>query len=142
LPILFSLTIPASTDALHPTRKEIPVTTLILLACSIAALVLVWRFRQRLAHHIPRKETMSTAILVASIALLATFALLPDIVVLVSSMNLLPPLLKIVLVLAAVAGCIGCSKKADKPQPTRWSAPETGYHAETIPPDNKPKEGP
>jgi hypothetical protein len=122
-------------------------TTLILLVCSIFAAILAWRFRQCLAPYLPPRETMTTAILVGSIVLLAILALLPEILSLVSTMKLLPPIVKIVLVLAAaVVASIGCSKKpeAAKPDPIHWRGPETGYHAESTPRNNtdKPKEGP
>jgi hypothetical protein len=44
-------------------------------------------------------------------------------------------------VLAAVAACVGCSKQTEAPKPPaiQWTAPETGYHAETPP--EIPKEG-
>lgn len=117
-------------------------TTVLLLVSIFAASILAWLFRQRLAKHLPSKETMSTFALFAPIVLLLIFAFLPDIVVLLSTMNLMPASVRIVLALAAaVVVCVGCSKQADKPQPHQihWRAPETGYHADS-PPDNK--EGP
>lgn len=118
-------------------------TTFILLACSILALVLAWRFRRRLAHHIPRKENMTTTILVAATVVLAVLALLPEILILVSTVNLMPLFIKTALGLAAAAAIIyvGCSKRTEAPkQPAiQWTAPETGYHAETPP--EIPKEG-
>lgn len=122
-------------------------TTVILLASILVTAIVAWRLRRRLAAlthaYLPRKETMTTALLFAPIALLLLIALLPDLLVLISTMNLMPPYFRIVLALAAtVLVCIGCSKKTDapKPQPIHWRAPESGYTAETAPPPNK--EGP
>jgi hypothetical protein len=119
-------------------------TTFILLACSILAVsILAWLFRQRFVKHLPSKKAMSTFCLVAPVVVLLCIGLLPDILLLVSTINLMPPSIKAVLGLTAAATIIyaGCSKKADTPkQPAiQWSAPETGYHAETTP--EIPKEG-
>ena len=119
-----------------------------LFACSILAISIVtWLFRRRLAKHLSSRETMSTVCLVAPIALLLVMAILPDILLLFVTINLMPPTIRAVIGIAAAAVVIyaGCSKRSDalKPHPIRWSAPETGYHAETVPalpPDNK--EGP
>ena len=87
-------------------------TTLIILGSILATVILAWLFRERLAHHLPRKETMTTATLIAAIVLLAFLALLPDILILVSTMKLLPPFFKIFLALsAAVAACLGATTK-------------------------------
>jgi hypothetical protein len=118
--------------------------TIILLACSILAVsILAWLFRQRFVKHLPSKKAVSTFCFVAPVVLLLCIGLLPDILFLVSTINLMPPFIRSVLGLAAAATIIyaGCSKKADAPkQPAiHWSAPETGFHAETPP--EIPKEG-
>ena len=80
---------------------------------------------------------MTTAILVASITG-SQFWHCCRICLSVSAVHLLPPLLKTVLVLAAVAICVGCSKQTETPKPPiRWSGPQTGYHGETIPPEHR-----
>jgi hypothetical protein len=119
----------------------------ILFACSLFAVaILTWLFRQRLARFLPRKETMTTATLFAAVALLLAVVLLPDILLLVYTLSLMPHSLRIILALAAATMvCVGCWKQADAPKPRRlqWSAPETGYQSETtLPPDPKPKEAP
>jgi hypothetical protein len=116
----------------------------ILFACSILAVsILVWLFRQRLAQHLPSKETVSTFCLVAPVVLLLCVAILPDVLLLISALSFMPHYLKTILGLSAAACIIyaGCSKKADSPkQPAiEWTAPDTGYHAETPP--TIPKEG-
>ncbi len=117
-------------------------TTLILLASILVVFILAWLFRQRLFQYLPRKESMTTALSFAPIALLVTLALLPDIVTVMSTMKLMPPAFRIVLALAAaVVACVGCSKQPDPPKPIHWSASETGYQAETPPPPDN-KEGP
>ncbi len=118
----------------------------ILFACSILAVaILAWLFRQRLARCLPRKETMTTVMLFAAVALLAV-VLLPDILLLVYTLNIMPHALRVVLGLAAATMvCVGCYKQADAPKPRRlhWSAQETGFQSETtLPPDPKPKETP
>ena len=120
------------------------ITVILLASILLAASILAWLFRRRLAEQLPSKETMSTFLLFAPIALLVIIALLPDIFLLISTMSLMPPFVRIVLALVAAAVvCVGCSKQADKPKPhpIHWRAPETGYQAETvtIPPN---KEGP
>ncbi len=125
-------------------------TTFILLVLILVTAIVAWLLRRRLVASIlarlPRKETMTTALLFASIALLLAIALLPDILILISTMSLMPPFFRIVLGLVAAAViCVGCSKQYDKPKPhaIHWRAPDTGYSAETVPaspPDNK--EGP
>jgi protein-S-isoprenylcysteine O-methyltransferase Ste14 len=126
------------------------IITAILFAASIVAVsILAWLYRRRLAAsiraHLPRKETVTTACLFVPIALLLVFALLPDILLLVSTMNLMPPSIRIVLALvAAGVVCVGCWKQAapPKPHPIHWRAPETGYQAETVPVPPNNKEGP
>ncbi len=118
-----------------------------LFACSILAVsILAWLFRQRLAQHLPSKESMTTAMLFAAVALLLVVVLLPDILLLVYTLNIMPHSLRIVLALAAATMvCVGCYRQADAPKPRRlqWSAPETGFQSETtLPPDPKPKEAP
>jgi len=118
--------------------------TLILVTCSaLVVLVVVWLFRQRFVKHLPSKEALNNFCIVALVVLLLCVGLLPDILILVAKVNLMPPLVKTVLGLAAAAVIIyaGCSKQTEAPkQPAiQWSAPDTGYHAET-PPDI-PKEG-
>ena len=122
--------------------------TVVLFAASIVAVsILAWLFRQRFIKHLPSKETMSTFCLVAPIALLLVMAILPDIVLLIGTLALMPPTIRTIIGIAAATAVIygGCSKRSDapKPQPIHWRAPDTGYTAETVPaspPDNK--EGP
>ena len=110
----------------------------------IASIILAWLFRQRLARFLPRKETVTTVTLFAAVALLLAVVLLPDILLLVYTLSIMPHSLRIVLALAAATMvCVGCYKQADAPKPRRlhWSAPETGFQSETtLPPDPKPKE--
>ncbi len=115
-----------------------------LFACSILAVaILTWIFRRRFAKYL-RKDTMSTISLIAPVALLLVLAILPDILLLFVTINLMPHSFKIVLALAAATMiCVGCFKQADAPKPRRlhWSAPDTGFQSETtFPPDPKPKE--
>ena len=122
------------------------ITITLLASIFVASIVLAWLLRQRISRHLPSKETLTTAMLFAPIALLVGLALLPDVLLLISTMRLLPPAFRIILGLAAATMiCVGCYKQADAPKPRRlhWSAPETGFQSETIfPPDPKPKEAP
>ena len=84
-------------------------------------------------------------ILLSAVALLATIALLPDLLILASAMKLLSRFWRIALTLsaAAVVACVGCSRPPEAPQPHQinWRAPETGYTGTTtLPPDNTGKE--
>ena len=115
--------------------------TITLLASILVASVLAWLFRQRLAHYMPRKETVTTVCLFAPIALLLIIALLPNIFLLILTMNLLPHSFRILLALAAaatVAVGIGCSKQT--PEPTKpavihWQGQDGGYEDTTaVPP--------
>ncbi len=120
------------------------IITAILFAASIVAVsILAWLFRQRFIKHLPSKETMSTFCLVAPIALLLAMAILPDILLLIVTLSFMPPTIRAVIGIAAAAAVIyaGCSKKAETPkQPAiQWTAPDTGFHAETPP--TIPKEG-
>jgi hypothetical protein len=63
-------------------RKAMIITVTILASIFVAS-VLAWLFRQRLARFLPRKETMTTAMLFAAVALLLVVVLLPDILLLV-----------------------------------------------------------
>lgn len=36
-----------------------------------------------------------------------------------------------ILAAATLVACIGCSKQAESPRPIHWTAPESGYHAES-----------
>jgi len=68
-------------------------TTVILLAASIlVAAIVAWLLRRRLAAltlaYVPRKETMTTALLFAPIALLLVMAILPDILLLFATSTL------------------------------------------------------
>jgi protein-S-isoprenylcysteine O-methyltransferase Ste14 len=130
-------------------------TALILLASSIlVTAILAWLLRRRLAAStlacLPRKESMKKVILLASIGMLATFALLPDILIIASLIQATRKLRFVVTALAlsaALFACIGCSKQAEPPKPheIHWQGPETGYSGMTeLPPDNtgKPKEEP
>ena len=117
----------------------------ILFACSILAVsILGWLLRRRFTKCLPSKETMSTLCLIAPVALLLVLAILPDLVLLFTTINLTPPILKTILaVAAATMVCVGCSKQTDPSKPRRlhWSAAETGFESETLlPPDPKPKE--
>ncbi len=121
--------------------------TVTLFAASIVAVsILAWLFRQRFIKHLPSKEALSTFCFVAPIILLLVMAILPDILLLIATLSFMPPTIRTVIGIAAAAAVIyaGCSKKADtpKPHPIHWSAPETGYHAETAPTASPPKEGP
>ncbi len=113
--------------------------TITLLASILVASVLAWLFRQRLAHYIPRKETLTTAMLFAAVALLLVVVLLPDILLLVYTLNIMPHSLRIVLALAAATMvCVGCYKQ--NPQPTKpavihWQGQDGGYEDTTaVPP--------
>ncbi len=113
--------------------------TVTLLASILVASVLAWLFRQRIAQHLPSKETVTTVTLFAAVALLLVVALLPDILLLISTMKLLPPSFRIVLALAAaVAVCVGCSKQTSeptKPAVIHWQGQDGGYEDTTaIPP--------
>jgi flagellar biosynthesis protein FliP len=102
----------------------------------LAVSILAWLLRQRITHHLPSKRVMNNFGIVALVVLLLVLAILPDILVLLTTINLMPHSLKIVLGLAAAALiCVGCSKRAEPPkQPAiQWTAPDTGYHAETRP---------
>jgi hypothetical protein len=128
----------------HTPRKKVPMTALILVACSaLVALVVAWLFRQRFVKHLPGKEALNNFCIVALVVLLLGIGLLPDILILVATVNLMPPLVKTVLGLATAGAIIyaGCSKQTEAPkQPAiHWSAPDTDYHAETPP--EIPKEG-
>jgi hypothetical protein len=119
-------------------------TTLILVACSaLAVSVVAWLFRQRFVKHVPSKEALNNFCIVALVVLLLGIGLLPDILILVATVNLMPPLVKTVVGLAAAGAVIyaGCSKQTEAPkQPAiQWSAPDSGYRAETTP--EIPKEG-
>jgi predicted permease len=122
------------------------ITTILFAASIVAVSILAWLFRQRFIKHLPSKETMGTVCLVAPIVLLLVMAILPDILLLIGTLALMPPTIRTIIGIAAATAVIygGC-KKADapKPQPIHWRAPDTGYTAETVPaspPDNK--EGP
>ncbi len=117
-------------------------TTLILFVVAILVVAtLAFLLRHRVAHHLPRAETLSTTVLLASIVVLAILALLPDLITLVSSMKLLSSFLRIFITLvAAVVAFLGCSKQAETPKPRKihWEGPESGYQADTtLPPDHK-----
>ena len=119
-------------------------TTLIFVICSaLVACVIAWLLRQRFVKQLPSKEALTNFWIVALVVLLLCVGLLPDILIILAMVNLMPPLAKTVLGLAAASAIIyaGCSKRTEAPkQPAiQWSAPETGYHAETPP--NIPKEG-
>jgi len=124
-------------------------TTAILLAASILITAIVaWLLRRRLAAltlaYLPRKETMRTAILLASIGLLAISALLPDLIFIASlaTRKLRFFVTVVTLSVAAAATCIGCSKPVEVPKPheIHWQGPETGYTGTTIIDPDKPKE--
>lgn len=118
-------------------------TIAILFAISIIAVsILAWLFRQRFAKFVPSKDAVTTFGIAAPVVLLLCLAILPDVLLLVSAIAFMPHYLKLVLG-ASAATCIifaGC-KKADTPkQPAiQWTAPDTGYHAETPP--TVPQEG-
>ena len=124
-------------------------TIVIVLASILATVILAWMLR-RLAStlaHLPRKEALKSTILLASIGLLATTALLPDLVIMLSAIKLCSRFWRIALTLsvAAVVAFIGCSKPAEPPKPheIQWRGPETGYTVTTPqPPDNAGKEAP
>lgn len=118
--------------------------TTILFACSLLAVsILAWLFRRRFTKYVPSKQAVSTFCLVAPIALLLLMAILPDILLLIVTLNLMPPTIRAVIGTAAAAVVVyaGCSKRADAPkQPAiQWTAPDTGFHSETPP--TIPKEG-
>ncbi len=118
-------------------------TIAILFAISIiASIILAWLFRRRFAEYIPSKSAVSTFGIAAPVVLLLCLAILPDVLLLISAIAFMPHYLKIVVGLSA-ATCIiyaGCSKRTEVPkQPAiHWSAPETGYQADT-PPDPQPE---
>jgi len=118
--------------------------TVILVTCSaLVACVVAWFLRQRFVKLLPSKEALNNFCIVALVFLLLCVGLLPEILLLVSTVNFMTPLAKTVLGLAAATALIyaGCSKQTESPkQPAiQWSAPDTGYHAETPP--EIPKEG-
>jgi Mn2+/Fe2+ NRAMP family transporter len=111
-----------------------------LFACSILAVsILAWLFRQRIAQHLPSKETLTTTMLFAAVALLLVVVLLPDILLLVYTLNIMPHSLRIVLALAAATMvCVGCSKQTPepaKPAVIHWQGQDGGYEDTTaVPP--------
>lgn len=117
--------------------------TVTLFAASIVAVsILTWIFRRRFAKHLPSKEAMSTFCLVAPVGLLLLLAILPNVILLFVTINLMPTSIKAIIGLVAAAAIIysGCKKTETPKQPAiQWTAPDTGYHAETPP--TIPKEG-
>ena len=114
------------------------IITVTLLASILVASVAVWFFRQRLVQFLPSKETMTTLLLFAPIALLVGMALLPDVLLLISTLKLLPPAFRIVLGLAAATMvCVGCSKHAEPAKPAfiHWKGQDGGYEDTTTAPD-------
>jgi uncharacterized membrane protein YoaK (UPF0700 family) len=115
-------------------------TAIILLASTLATAIVAWLLRRHLAASIlarlPRKETVTTVCLFAPIALLLILALLPDILLLVSTMNLLPHTFRIILgIAAATVVCIGCSKQNAepvKPAVIHWKAQDSDYEDTTT----------
>jgi hypothetical protein len=114
-----------------------------LLASILVVAIVAWFYRQRLARYMPRKETVTTLCLFAPIALLLILALLPDILLLILTMNLLPHSLRCVLAVAAavtIAVGIGCSKQnaePTKPAVIHWKGQDGGYEDTTIVPPDK-----
>ena len=123
-------------------------TIAILFAISIIAVsILTWLARRRFTKYLPSKEAVNTFCLVAPVVLLLCVAVLPDLVLFISLLAIMPHYLKLVLGLSAAACIIyaGCSKQSDTSKPRRlhWSAPDTGFQSDTtLPPDPKPKEAP
>ncbi|MGO9109348.1 MAG: hypothetical protein ACLP9L_08955 [Thermoguttaceae bacterium] len=111
----------------------------ILFACSILTVsILVWLFRQRLAQHLPSKESVSTLCLIAPVALLLVLAVVPDLVLLCATLALMPHSFKIVLALAAATMiCVGCSNRPEptKPAVIHWQGQDGGYEDTTTVPD-------
>ncbi len=123
-------------------------TIAILLASILVTAIVAWLLRRRLAASIlarlPRKETVTTALLFASIALLLVIALLPDLLILFSTVNLMPHSLRMILGLAAASMvCIGCSKHAEpaKPAVIHWKGQDGGYQ-DTTPTQSAVKSSP
>ena len=120
-------------------------TVIILLASTLVTAIVAWLLRRRLAASIlarlPRKETVTTLCIFAPIALLLILALLPDLLILLSTMNLLPHTFRIILGLAAATVvCIGCSKQnaePTKPAIIHWKGQDGGYEDTTIVPPDK-----
>ena len=105
----------------------------------VTSIIFAWLFRQRIAQHLPSKETMTTAMLFAAVALLLVVVLLPDILLLVYTLNIMPHSLRIVLALAAATMvCVGCYKQTPepaKPAVIHWQGQDGGYEDTTaIPP--------
>ena len=89
------------------------ITVTLLALLFIASIIFVWLFRQRLARFLPRKETLTTTMLFAAVALLLVVVLLPDVLLLVYTLNIMPHSLRIVLALAAATMvCVGCYRQA------------------------------
>ncbi len=92
-----------------------------LFACAILAVsILTWLFRRRIAKYVPSKDAVTTFGIAAPVVLLLCLAILPDAILLISALALMPHYLKLILGLSA-ATCIiyaGC-KKADAPQTRR-----------------------
>jgi hypothetical protein len=115
------------------------IITVTLLASILVTSIAVWLFRQRLAQHLPSKETMTTVCLFAAVAVLLVVVLLPDVLLLVYTLSLMPHSLRIVLALAAATMvCIGCFKQ--NPQPAKpalihWKGQDGGYEDTTAAPD-------
>ena len=114
-----------------------------LLASTCVTALVAWLLRRRLAASIrarlPRKETVTAVCLFAPIALLFVLALLPDFLLLIWTMNLLPHSVRIVLAVAATAAvCLGCSKQnaePSKPAVIHWKGQDGGYVDTTaVPP--------
>ena len=114
-----------------------------LLASTLVTAIVAWLLRRRLAASIrarlPRKETVTAVCLFAPIALLLILALLPDILLVIWTMNLLPHSLRIVLALAAATMiCVGCFKHSPepvKPALIHWTGQDGGYQDTTTVPD-------
>ena len=122
-------------------------TALLLIALFLVAAALTWWYRQRLVRFLPRKNTMFTISIIASIGLLAVLAVLPDLIALLSALQFLSPLVKTALVLVTVVPLVivGCSRHSptpDEPYKIHWQAGDSNFSTDTVPANAKPKEKP
>lgn len=115
------------------------ITITLLASLLITSIIVAWLFRQRITRHLPSKETVTTVTLFAAVALLLAVVLLPDILLLVYTLSIMPHSLRIVLALAAAAMvCVGCWKSqpaAPAPAVIHWKGQDGGYEDTTaLPP--------
>ena len=81
---------------------------------------------------------MTTTLLFALVAVVLTLLLATPGLALIA--RRVPAAARVVLALAAAVACAGCSTHTEppKPRPIHWTAPDTGYHADTPPSEEDP----